>query len=581
MSLPVRAVQRLRARSQGDDGISLLEVVVSLMIIAVVMTSAAGFFLHSLKTTGGAAARQTAVDVTNQELENIRAVPPSSLLTGRTETAVKALLAWPGATDLTKFDDITAAGGVKNFDPQATVEGGAAVPTVTTQTVNNQVFTLHNFIDPCWLPVTNVHNVNANDLACGANPTPTSPPDQTVTDLLRVTVAASWIGGAATDCTQGCTYSASTLVDPHHDPTFQSNISHPTITSIAPNALALNATVTVQVNGAGFKGTAHITVSAVSPSTCTATVVSVGQTITDTTATVTLTGTAVGSCTLTLTNPDGGNASSTFTVDNPPVFTSSSPTVQNYTSGSVTINGSNFAGPSVTPASGQWTGTTYSGTTGISGQYAANAPFPVGGAPSVAVQVTLQNPDGGQATGSITVTQSTPTFGVPANSINVDAGSTYSGNVPMGDLAPSQVTATAARGTVTVTGIGAGFLGLTYQAPATPGSDNVTVTNPDGGSATYTITVKPGPPMITSATGQKGQYYGYFAVYSVSGSNFGSSPTFSLNYNNSGFVPVSATNQNGVWVVIQLYGTLSPLGNPFTIKVTTDGGGDTESGTVS
>lgn len=575
MRLFVRLGRRLRARAIGDGGISLIEVVMALMIIAVVMTSAAGFFLHSLKTTGGAASRQTAVDVTNQELENIRAVPAGSLLTGRTQSAVQALLAWPGAANLTAFDDITNAGGVQNFDPQATNPNGAAVPTVTTQTVNNQVFTLHNFIDPCWLPVGTAQSAATQNLACGANPTP--PAGQKTTVLLRVTVATSWTGGAATDCTNGCTYAASSLVDPHSDPQFQSNISHPTITGINPSTIAQGATVTVIVSGSGFK-------YGVAATTCgNATVGTIDQsTTTDNTIRIPITaGSTSGSCTLTVTNPDGGNASTTFNISNPPVVASVSPAVQNYTSGSVTITGSSFANPTVSPASGTWSGTTYSGTTGITGTYKANAPS------AGTVPVTVTNGDGGQATGSITVTQSTPQLTL-VTSTTIAAGSTSTVTINGTDLAPSGATPTVNRGSVSNVTASGTSVTFAYTAPSTTGATTVTVTNPDGGRSTVTLTVVNAAPTITSVSGAVtcsgflywgGCYYGSFSTtYTVTGSNFGTSPTVALKLGSGSFVTVQAS---GTGTSLSFTQANNPGNVAFTIKVTTSAGSASKSGTVS
>ena len=585
MRLPVRAGRRLRARAAGDEGISLLEVIVALSIIAVVMTSAAGFFLNGLKATGGASARQTAVDVTNQELENIRAVPGSSLLTGRTQSSVQALLAWPGAAQLTAYDDVTSAGGTPNYDPQATNSSIAAVPTVTTQTVNNQLFTMHNFIDPCWLPVGTAQTSAINNLACGSNPTP--PAGQKTTLLMRVTVATSWVGGIGTNCSQGCTYSASSLVDTHPDPTFSSNLSQITITGISPSTIATGATATIVVSGAGFQYGAtattcgNATVGTINQANTTATSMQIPVTA----------GTTTGSCTLTITNPDGGYASTTFTISRPPTFTASSPAVQNYTSGTVTITGTNFANPTVTPSSGTWRTTGYTGTTGVTGTYAANAPT------AGAVPVTITNPDGGTASGTITVTRSTPTLTL-VTSASVAAGSSSTVTINGTDLAPSGATPSASAGTVSNVSTTGSSVSFTYQAPASTGSVTFTVTNPDGGSATVGASVTASRPTITgvktttsstctswsrwgSCTG-----YSYTTTFTLTGTNLGTSSNVALTFypgtQYAYAVTVSASGSSTTQTFTQSFGQYSLSGVPYSLTVTTSAGTSTPySGTVS
>lgn len=585
MRLPARVVCRMRARAAGDGGISLIEVIVAMMIIGVVMSSAAGFFLKSLKTTGGAAGRQTAVDVVNQEMENIRAVPGSSLLTGRTQAEVVSLLAWSGAAQLTAHDDITGAGGVQNYDPQATTAGGESVPTVTTQTVNNQQFTLRNFINPCWLPVGTAQDANTQNLACGADPTP--PAGTKSTDLFRVTVAASWTGGAATGCTHGCTYSASSLVDPHHDATYQSNITHPTITGLSPSSIAAGATKTITVNGSGFVYGATVT-------TCSnATVVSVNQqSITDTMLQVTVTASSTtGSCYLQVTNPDGGNTGSgtTFAIDVPPAITTVSPTVQNYTTKTVTITGTNYANPAVSPASGTWNNTAYQGTTGITGSYTANAPA------AGSVPVTVTNPDGGQATGTITVTKSTPQLTLVTSS-TIAAGSSSTVTMTGTDLAPSGATLTVSAGTPSNVSTSGGTVSFTYTAPSGAGSASFTVTNPDGGSATVTVSVVVVSPTISSVQATTtytcsqwsysyywGWYcssYQYTTTYTVTGNNFGTSPTVALSFNGGSYATVSTSGSSTTRSFSQTY-TSNPGGRSFGIKVTVNGNSVSKTGTVT
>lgn len=575
MRLPARAVRRLRERSQRDAGISLLEVIVALMIIAVVMTSAAGFFLNSLKTTGGASQRQSAVTLVNAELESIRAVPAGVLVTGRTNSgngsnSIVPLFAWSGAAALTAYDDLSnSQPGAYNYDKTANASTIPAVPPITTQTVNNKPYTLHNFIDPCWLVVSkNQTPSSTSSLACGA--TYSSVAGSTTTMMFRITVAATWTGGAATNCTAGCSYSASSLVDPNSDPTFQSNISKPTITGISPSSVPANKTTTIFVSGAGFVSGATATVCS------NASVGTINQTFnTGTSIQIPIiAGNTAGSCTLTITNPDGGNVTTTFTISNPPTITSVSPAVQNYTSGSITISGTNFGAASVTTGSGAWSGTTVTGTTTITGTYVANAPT------SGSVPVTVTNSDGGTATANITVTKSAPaiTKTTPTTAV---AGQATTITLTGTDFAPSGETVIATGGTVSGYTYGTGFVTVTFAADGSATTAKLSVQNPDGGtSSTTNVTVTKSTPRIT---GISGKLSGGSILVTVTGSGLTSAPSkpiLTISYYGatlfSGALTAVTNNALGTVTIPNSYGAGSGS-YPVTVTVTNADGGTTGS----
>ncbi len=550
MRLSVRGTRRVFARASGDDGLSLLEVVVSLMIIAVVMTSAAGFFLNSLKSTGGASARQTAVNVVNQQLETIRAVPAVALVTGRTLTSVQALLSWSGAAALTLYDDTSnTQTGALDYDPTATASSVAAVPTTSTQTVNDEQFVVRTFIDPCWLPVGTAQTAAINNLACGPTYTANTSTSAT-TMLLRVTVAATWVGGSSTDCTTGCTYSASTLVDSHNDPQFQSYISQPVITGISPSTIGAGATATITVAGSGYvagataSSCANATVGTINQSTNTGVQIQIPITA----------GSSPGTCTLTITNPDGGSVNTTFTISQPPTISSISPAVLNYASGSLTITGANFGSSTVVPASGTWATTSRSGTTGITGTYTANAPA----AGSVAVAVT--NADGGQGAGSITVSQSHPVVTTKSTS-SVVAGQPTSVTLTGTDFAPTGETISVVGATVTGYVYAANSVSFTLLAAGFPRPISLAVVNPDNGtSAGVTLSVGTSSPVVTGFSPLT-ITRGTPTAITVTGTGFVTTPT----------LPEVIVRYGGLTLIDQLATSATSTAGSFTATVPTFG----------
>lgn len=65
-------VTRLRRRLAGEDGISLVEMLVALVMLAVVLSASAGFFTTTLVSLQGAELRTMATALANEELENLR-----------------------------------------------------------------------------------------------------------------------------------------------------------------------------------------------------------------------------------------------------------------------------------------------------------------------------------------------------------------------------------------------------------------------------------------------------------------------------------------------------------------------------
>ena len=223
---------------------SLVEVIVSLSLISIVMAAAGLFFVNNLRATGGQSQRQEAVFLANRQLETVQALSPSQLLTGRSNTAVSTLLATSGASTLTS-QDWTSSG---NYDAAAGSGSTAAVPTSQTTTVNSIVYTIRTFINLCTLQ---------SDGSC----VPGASQPAGDTRLYRVTVDASWSPATNSGCgTSGCDYSASSLVDPHGDPKFNSNISHPQITSVSPTTVGSGAARNLTITGSAFVAGATVSI---------------------------------------------------------------------------------------------------------------------------------------------------------------------------------------------------------------------------------------------------------------------------------------------------------------------------------
>ncbi len=189
----------LRAGHGSDAGFSLVEVVVSLMLIALSMTAALSLFIRTMKATDVQDQRGQAVELGNDQLEYLRALAPGNLVAGRTQAVVDALWASPGGVNTSQ--------DVEYWDSTATGSSTPTVPTVKTTVVDNVTFTIRSFVDKCYQAATGT---------CGTSNTGTRP-----TVMYRLIVSVAWTAGNTSGCSGGtCTYITSTLRDPSIDPSF-------------------------------------------------------------------------------------------------------------------------------------------------------------------------------------------------------------------------------------------------------------------------------------------------------------------------------------------------------------------------
>ena len=120
----------------GDEGFTLVEVIVAIVLMALVAVTSAGFFLRGDATSTNLQRRQAAVAVADQAMEGLRALPAvaatpgkSALLAGRSAAAVNAhWAAAPAAVQSAQLSTMTAA-----FDPAPTTST-PAVPYTETAT---------------------------------------------------------------------------------------------------------------------------------------------------------------------------------------------------------------------------------------------------------------------------------------------------------------------------------------------------------------------------------------------------------------------------------------------------------------
>ena len=79
-----------RDEKDRDGGLSLIEVLVSLILIGIAMTAFTTFFVGMISATNGQSTRQAAVQVLDGSIEQLRALKGSAVVTGRDQQSTKA-----------------------------------------------------------------------------------------------------------------------------------------------------------------------------------------------------------------------------------------------------------------------------------------------------------------------------------------------------------------------------------------------------------------------------------------------------------------------------------------------------------
>ncbi|HEX4428526.1 MAG TPA: type II secretion system protein, partial [Frankiaceae bacterium] len=457
---------------------SLIEVLVALGLLITVMATTAGFFTTSLKQSNGQTQAQEASVLAEQQLDYTRSVAATSLLAGRTQTAVQAAIATPGIADLSQ--DVTATG---NYDTSVPPANSMAVPISITAAVNGTTYIITTFIDQCYTSVAASQTCTTTDSGNGW--------------VYRITVDVAYkLSGGRACGASSCQFVASTLRDPGTDPCFNINVdyagcstSQPTISSFLPNTVTTNTSTTITMTGTNFDPGAKVTID-------TGGTISNVNRVSATSVTFTLTtdntAAAVGTRTIKLANPNGKFAYGTLTITTTAINVASVSPSPIYTgsTNTMTISGSGFQSGSIVTI--PVTAGTISGVPTITANTITvtfNAAS-TGSAPG-SWAVTVTNPDGNSDTANFTI-QKAPVTLTTINPSSLLWGATRTFTLTgTGFNSGAQVTLDGTN--VSETWNSATSMTVILTTDPAVGTRTFAVTNPDGGTAskTFTVTVNP------------------------------------------------------------------------------------------
>ncbi len=246
VSWPLRRAARtrqrvaLRAARAREDGFILLESLIAITLITVVMGAVGTEYVSGLASTSRQRATQAAAQLADSNLEQVRALNPSDLVTGRGSTSVatefgsapSAVAPWLVSTSMDQAYDSSAAAN------SGTTTATTIFPTLgVAQTLGTTTYTVTDYFGWCYLLTAGSSTTCVQDALAPAG-----------TQFIRTVVAVTW--SASTCPSTGCAYVTSTVISSATDPTFKINQplpAAPAVTNPGTQTVAVGDVVNLQL----------------------------------------------------------------------------------------------------------------------------------------------------------------------------------------------------------------------------------------------------------------------------------------------------------------------------------------------
>jgi prepilin-type N-terminal cleavage/methylation domain-containing protein len=218
----MKRINRLMSDARdADRGMTLIEVIVAIGIMAIVATSAITLSIASVTSTTVGQRQQVAVALASNAMETVtahtlslnNATGESRIYDGRTQARVSAAWAaspgFPGVNTTYPGWDQSAT---TTSQPDIAIDTDVPVNDPTPPPVlNGTKYRVRTLIGSCF----QLNGGGNCGLLAGNSVAPVTEPAG-YSRLIRVMVIVSWTAG--TDCAGGaCTYQTTTLLDPHQD----------------------------------------------------------------------------------------------------------------------------------------------------------------------------------------------------------------------------------------------------------------------------------------------------------------------------------------------------------------------------
>jgi prepilin-type N-terminal cleavage/methylation domain-containing protein len=196
-----------------DSGMTLVEVMVAIAIIAIVSLSAGALTILGLNSATAQERRQIAVTIASGAMESVNAQSVKTVASSGVTALLTGLT--KGAADATWGTNTTALAvnqTYESWDPTATLSSVPNVPTGPAAVAQaGTTFQVTTLVGTCYQPLA---GGDCTKISGYTVPPATTP--STLTNLIRVIVVVRWTSGA-TCSVNACSYSTSSLFDPHSD----------------------------------------------------------------------------------------------------------------------------------------------------------------------------------------------------------------------------------------------------------------------------------------------------------------------------------------------------------------------------
>lgn len=218
-------------RLQADEGFTLIEVIVALVLLGIVATGALYFFIQGTRTTSYLQRSQDAVSVANEAMERAHAINPldsltarvTGLVVGRAQADVQA--AWTSAATL-GIEGVSETYPLWDPGPGVTDSASAALPLTYQSSHSSQTYDVTLLVGSCFRSRSTV----SPDQVCGKLTGLASDPGVTGTPagmvrLLRIIAFVTWSGASQQCSSNVCSYQLSGLLDQSGDLTWNQVIT--------------------------------------------------------------------------------------------------------------------------------------------------------------------------------------------------------------------------------------------------------------------------------------------------------------------------------------------------------------------
>jgi prepilin-type N-terminal cleavage/methylation domain-containing protein len=227
---------KARGRDDREAGFTLIEILVAMVLMAIVMSSLAVFFIGAQKSSSSLRMRQDASVLADEAMDKVHSVAVDELTLNRDKSSSDAQ--WATAVANTTVVGVDVSGMNELYDttsvplpPNGTGTNALVTPLPTVpqqQVVNKTPFFISYFMGTCWVPLG------------GGNCVKTQASSTDVV-LDRVITAVNWVQPGSSCYLNRCAYVIASLISTTDDPTFNVNqvvvdTTPPSIPTLAPCA---------------------------------------------------------------------------------------------------------------------------------------------------------------------------------------------------------------------------------------------------------------------------------------------------------------------------------------------------------